>query len=74
MELRALRLPAALVRPVLSLAVQEFIDAVSPTDPNDWLTLVRAARSIDRQRIEDYVASAGAVNGPLVPEAEDTGP
>jgi hypothetical protein len=63
-----LKLPAALARPVLASAMQDFVDAASPTDPNDWWSLSRAAQSISRQRFEDFVAAAAAVDGPLVPE------
>ena len=63
-----LRLPAALARHVLSAAVQDYIDEVRPSDANDWLSLVRAAQQIGRDRLEDYVASAAAVDGPLQPE------
>ena len=64
--LRELRLPAAISKAVLTAAVQDFIDEVRPTDANDWLTLVRMARTAPRERIEDYVAAATA-DGPLVP-------
>ena len=64
--LRELRLPAAVAKSVLSAAVQDFIDEARPTDFNDWLTLVRTAQAVPRERIEDYVAVATA-NGPLVP-------
>ena len=65
--LRDLRLPAAVAKAVLSGAVQDFIDEVKPTDDADWVTLVRAARAVPRERIEDYVAAAAA-GGPLVPD------
>jgi hypothetical protein len=64
--LRTLRLPAAVAKSVLSAAVQDFIDEARPTDFNDWLTLVRTAQAVPRERIEDYVAVATA-DGPLVP-------
>lgn len=64
--LKQLQLPAALARVVLAAATQDFIDSVKPTDPGDWLTLVRSARSVPRERIEDYVAAATAT-GPLIP-------
>ena len=68
MMLRELRLPAAVAKVILEAATQDFIDEVRPTDFNDWLTLVRTARTVSRERIEDYVATATAV-GPLVPDA-----
>ena len=67
-----LRLPAALARHVLSAAVQDFIDEARPTDANDWLTLVRAAQNLSRERIEDYIAAAATSNGPLVPESSSS--
>jgi hypothetical protein len=66
-----LRLPASLARPVLGAAVQDFIYDASPSDPGDWLALVRSARALSRLRIEDYVAAAAAVYGPLVPIGND---
>jgi hypothetical protein len=62
------KLPSALARAVLASAMQEFIDAAAPTDPNDWWSLSREARTLARQRFEDYVAAAAAIDGPLVPE------
>jgi hypothetical protein len=67
MTLRELQLPAAVAKSVLTAAVQDFIDEARPTDANDWLTLVRAARTVTRDRIEDYVAAVTA-DGPLVPD------
>jgi hypothetical protein len=68
--LRELHLPAAISKAVLTAAVQDFIDEVRPTDANDWLTLVRAARTAPRERIEDYVAATTA-DGPLVPNMQE---
>ena len=65
--LSELRLPAGLERPVLAAAVQDFIYEVAPSDAGDWLTVARAAQAVPRQRIEDYVAAAAAVDGPLIP-------
>jgi hypothetical protein len=66
LALDELRLPAALGQDVLRAAAQDFVDEVRPTDPDDWLSLVRGARAASRERIEDYVAASAAV-GPLVP-------
>ena len=66
--LSELKLPAAIERHVLAAAMQDFIDEVKPTDADDWLTLVRSAQSVSRERIEDYVAAVAA-SGPLVPAA-----
>jgi len=64
--LREMHLPAGLTPFVLTAAVQDFIDEVRPTDPDDWLTLVRSAQQVSRDRVEDYVAAAAAT-GPLMP-------
>jgi hypothetical protein len=59
-------LPAGLAKVVLGAAMQEFLDRVRPNDPDDWLTLVRAAQEIQRDRVADYVAATTA-DGSLVP-------
>ena len=64
--LKELGLPAALAKVVLSAAVQDFIDDARPTDDGDWVALSRAARSVTRERVEDYIAAATAT-GPLMP-------
>ena len=64
--LKQLQLPAALARVVLAAAAQDFIDSVKPTDPGDWLTLARTARTTPRERMEDYISAATAT-GPLIP-------
>jgi len=66
--LTELHMPARLAKYVLSAAVQDFIDEVRTTDPDDWLTMARTAAAVTRERIEDYVAAATA-GGPLVPDA-----
>ena len=71
--LRDLGLPAAIAKHVLSGAVQDYIDEVRPNDIDDWLTLVRTARKISRDRIEDYVAAVTA-DGPLIPDAPSGSP
>jgi hypothetical protein len=71
--LRELGLPAGIARHVLGAAVQDYIDEVRPTDNEDWLTLVRAAQGVPRDRIEDYVAAITA-DGPLVPDAPPAPP
>jgi hypothetical protein len=67
--LKEMQLPAALARVILSGAMQDFIDEVRPTDDGDWLTLVRRARLVPRDRVEDYIAAATAT-GPLVPDSD----
>ena len=68
--LHQMHLPAALARVILSGAMQDFIDDVKPTDDGDWLTLVRRARTVPRDRVEDYIAAATAT-GPLVPDSDE---
>ena len=65
--LRDIRLPAAITRHVLAAATQDFIDQVQPLTADDWLSLARAAQSLRRERVEDYVAAVAA-DGPLVPD------
>jgi len=72
--LAEMRLPAALARTVLAAAALDFTEDVGPSDPNDWWTVARAARAISRERIEDYVAAAAAVDGPLVPDETESTP
>jgi hypothetical protein len=72
MMLKTLRLPAALAKVVLAGAMQDFIDEAKPTDDADWLTLARAAGSVSRERIEDYVGAATAT-GPLMPASGRSG-
>lgn len=63
--LRDLKLPAALTPSVLLLGMQDIIDGLG--ENGDWWGLSRAAQTLRRQRVEDYVAAAAAVGGPLVP-------
>jgi len=48
--------------------MQDFIDELSPANNNDWWSLSRTAQALRQQRVEDYVAVAAAVDGPLVPD------
>jgi hypothetical protein len=66
--LREMDLPALLAKPILEVAMQDFIDELSPANSNDWWSLSRSAQALRRQRVEDYVAVAAAVDGPLVPD------
>ena len=65
--LHELDLPAGLARSVLSTAARQFVDTVRPNDGNDWLALVQGVQEISRERLEDFVAAAAAVGGPLLP-------
>ena len=68
--LRDMNLPSALAKPVLAIGMQDFIDDVNPVHNADWLSLSREAQALRRRRAEDYVSTAAAVNGPLVPEEQ----
>jgi hypothetical protein len=68
MVLRELGVPSVLTPPVVAAVVQDFAHRVAPTDPNDWWALVRAARAVPREEIEDSVADATGTDGPLVPD------
>jgi hypothetical protein len=70
--LAELRLPASLTRSVLGPAILDFVEAVAPTDPNDFWSVARAARAVSRELIEDYVAAAATVDGPLVPDETES--
>lgn len=72
--LSELRLPAQLAKPVLAAAIQDFIEDAAPLDGGDWWGLARAARTLSRERIEDYVAAAASVGGALMPEEEQKEP
>jgi hypothetical protein len=67
-RLAELELPATLAKPVLSAAVQDFLDEVTPTDAFDWWSLSRAATTLSRERVEDYVAATASIDGVLVPD------
>ena len=66
-KLAELQVPSELAKLVLAAAVLEFVESVAPTDPNDWLSLSRFGQQVSREQIEDFVAAAAAVDGPLVP-------
>jgi hypothetical protein len=66
--LAELRLPAALIRPVLAAAIQDFVEDAAPSDGGDWWALSRAARAVPRERVEDYVAAVASIDGALVPD------
>jgi hypothetical protein len=70
--LEEMHLPAALQVPVMAAAVQDLIDEAAPLDAGDWLSVAQTAQALTRQRVEDYVAAAAAVDGPLVPVSDST--
>lgn len=65
-RLSVLRLPAALLPSVLATAMQDFVDQVEPADANDFAALVRYPRALHANAIDDYVAAAATLAGPLV--------
>jgi hypothetical protein len=69
--LAEMRLPAVLAKSVLAAAFQDFADRARPSHAHDWLTRVRAAQAVSRERIEDYVAAA-TIDGPLVLDTDTT--
>jgi hypothetical protein len=68
--LRDIGVPTILLKNVLAFGMQEMIDGLG--DRGDWWGISAAARSLERQRVEDYVSAAAIVNGPLVPVDDDT--
>jgi hypothetical protein len=60
------RLPAALARGMLSVAMLEFVDTVPVAHPDDWSALVHYVRTLPASRFEDYMAAL-TVDGPLRP-------
>jgi len=66
--MREMQLPSILAKPILAVAMQDFIDDLNPSNSNDWWSLSRTAQALRRQSVEDYVAVAAAVDGPLVPD------
>jgi hypothetical protein len=60
-------LPARILPDILDAAMQDLIDRVRMIDDDDWLTLVRAAGTISRERFDDLAAALTAAGGPLVP-------
>jgi hypothetical protein len=65
-----LRLPADFTPYILAAATQDLIDESRPVHHDDWATVVRQARTLTRERFEDYI-SALTAGGPLVPAKTD---
>jgi hypothetical protein len=61
-----MKIPAALGRPILAAVVQTYLDQVRPSDPDDWITLVREAQALTREAVEDSLAGL-TTTGALVP-------
>jgi hypothetical protein len=65
--LAELKLPAALVSPVLTYAMRDYIDRLAPSHTADFAAFTRQAWLVDRRTIEDYIGAIAAV-GPLRPK------
>jgi hypothetical protein len=63
--LAKLKLPARLVRNLLTFAALDYLEEVRPAHPDDWHAFVAGARAITEERISGYVA-AEAAGGALV--------
>jgi hypothetical protein len=63
--LASLEVPAALLPGILGFAMQDVIDRARPAYPDDPLAFGRAAATLPRDRIIDYIAALTA-DGPLV--------
>lgn len=64
--LASLELPAALAPAIMSFALQDAIERTRPAFPGDPTAFARAAISLPRDRMEDYIAALTA-QGPLLP-------
>jgi hypothetical protein len=73
LALDELHLPAAIGRAVLSYAMQDVLDRAQPAHFDDFLAMAFAARDLENDRFEDYVAALTA-SGPLLPQAAAGGP
>jgi hypothetical protein len=68
-HLTELRMPAALLGPVLAAATLDFINTVMSRDPDDRRGLVEFVQKLRRERVEQYLALL-TTDGPLVPIGE----
>ncbi len=64
-RLAEFRLPAALLPFVLATAMQDFVDRVDTSDPNDVEPLLRYPRTLGRNQVADYIAATATLDGPL---------
>ena len=60
------KLPATLAPGILAYAMQDVLDQAQPAFFDDWPTFERAARSLPRERLIDYVSALSA-GGALIP-------
>jgi hypothetical protein len=63
--LAELRMPAALLAPVLSGATIDFVDSVISRDPDDGRGLLEFVQALRTERVEEYLALL-TTDGPLV--------
>jgi hypothetical protein len=63
--LHDLALPAALAPAVLDSALHDLLNDATPVHADDWMSVVRRAGILSRERVEDYVAAVTAAAGPL---------
>lgn len=70
-HLAALKVPAALMYGVLAMAIQDYVDGVQPLFEDDWSGIVAPAARLDREQVEDYVASLVASGPVRAAEAEE---
>jgi hypothetical protein len=67
-----LQLPATLAPGVMAFAMLDALHGAQPAYFDDWSEFGRAAQSIPRERVLDYVAALTA-GGPLLPVETDNG-
>jgi len=65
-KLAAMGLPSSLTPGVAAAATQDVLDRLRPDFDDDWMSMVRQARQVVSQGIDDYVAAL-TTGGPLVP-------
>jgi hypothetical protein len=68
-HLMDLRMPAALLGPVLASATLDFVNTVTSRDSDDRRGLVEFVQKLRRERVEQYLALL-TTDGPLVPIGE----
>ena len=70
--LASLELPAQIAPGVIAFAMQEVLDQAWPAHPDDWSGFSRAASSINRNALVDFIAAQTA-GGPLLPPSAARG-
>jgi hypothetical protein len=71
--LAELRMPAALLGPVLAAATQDFVDSATVRDHDDRRGMVEFVQALRIDRVEQYLALL-TTEGPLVPVANGSTP